>query len=125
MPQVKGIDAVMIYAEQPAILAAWYAECLGIATALNPVDQCYYGEVRDDEVGKVIHFGIYPAKGDFLPRGRSVMVNYRVDDLDRFLMGLKQRGTQIERILEEEQGRFAYFADPEGNPIEVWQRRAS
>lgn len=118
---VAGIDAVMIYADDPAGLSAWYAAHLGIETRRHDEDGNYYGDVVDDEAGKTTHIGIYPASGEAarLARG-AVMVNYRVEDVDAAVAKLEAAGVEIDSIVDESFGRFAYLADPEGNPIELW-----
>jgi catechol 2,3-dioxygenase-like lactoylglutathione lyase family enzyme len=116
MPEVRGIDAVMIYASDPARLAEWYATTLGIRTRLDPRDGNRYGDVGGVPGGRVVHFGIYPA-GSQRP---GVMVNYRVDDFDGFVAALRERGIAIKRVVEEAYGRFVYFDDPDGNTVEVW-----
>lgn len=124
MGKVSGIDAVMIYARDPAALSSWYATSLGIETRFEDADGNYYGDVVDTANGRVVHFGIYPRQSaDDATRG-SLMVNYRVDDLDHLLGELRSQGVSIKRVVDESQGRFAYLDDPEGNPIELWTRRS-
>lgn len=120
MARVTGIGALMIHADDPAALSRWYASRLGIESALDPEDGCYYGDIEDTGSGKAIHFGIYPASERLGGRGRALMVNYRVDDFDGFLDGLKGQGVEVERVVDDAMGRFAYVRDPEGNPIEIW-----
>ena len=121
MAKVTGVAALMIYADDPAALSRWYASRLGIESKLNPEDGNYYGEIRDTDLGKDIHFGIYSAPERLGLRGRALMVNYRVDDFDGFVDGLKAQGVEIERVEEDAaMGRFAYVRDLEGNPIEIW-----
>lgn len=120
-PQVKGIDAIMIYAEDPQALSAWYATHLGISTSREK-DGNFYGEVSDEKAGKSIHLGIYGEETGRDPR--AVMVNYRVDDLDAFLASLEEKGIEVEEVVEESYGRFAHFRDGEGNRIEVWSPRS-
>jgi glyoxylase I family protein len=116
MPEVQGIDAVLIYARDPARLSEWYATTLGINTRLDPRDGNRYGDVGDIPGGRVVHFGIYPV-GEQRP---GVMVNYRVDDFEGLLAELRARGIGIKRIVEEAYGRFLYIDDPEGNAVEIW-----
>ena len=48
------------------------------------------------------------------------MINYRVDELDRFLAALEAEGVEIDPQGEEyDYGRFAWIMDPEGNRIEL------
>jgi predicted enzyme related to lactoylglutathione lyase len=50
------------------------------------------------------------------------MFNFRVDDLEAALGEFRKAGVTILKEIEDfEYGRFAQIADPEGNPIELWQ----
>jgi len=54
------------------------------------------------------------------------MLNFRVRDLDAMVDQL--RAARIEVSVDEEiypSGRFARLHDPEGNPIELWEPRAT
>jgi catechol 2,3-dioxygenase-like lactoylglutathione lyase family enzyme len=119
MANIVGVGAIMIYARDPAALSGWYERHLGIHTELDASDGCYYGEIRHAPSGTFAHFGIYP-EGSTPRRPGALMVNYQVDDLDRFTERLRRDGVTIERTLDEPYGRFAYLDDPEGNPIELW-----
>ena len=53
------------------------------------------------------------------------MVNYRVRDLDAMLAQLRAAGAEVdEKVEEEENGRFGWAFDPEGNRFELWEPRA-
>ena len=50
------------------------------------------------------------------------MINFRVRDLDKMAAQLQANGTAVEIDPETyPNGRFAKTADPEGNPIQLWQ----
>lgn len=49
------------------------------------------------------------------------MVNYRVDDLDAVVERLRERGAPTEGVVEEENGRFSWAVDPEGDRLELWE----
>jgi len=52
----------------------------------------------------------------------GIFFNYRVADLDRLLIELRNVGVTVEdRIEEYDYGRFAWIMDPEGNRIELWE----
>ncbi len=51
----------------------------------------------------------------------SLMINYRVANLDRMLEQLRKSGVKIEKVEDYAYGRFAWIMDPEGNRIELWE----
>jgi predicted enzyme related to lactoylglutathione lyase len=119
MARIVGVNAIILYANDPAALAQWYETTLGIATLQNADDGNYYGEIDDLHTGLTFQFAIYPAREPLTRNARGLMVNYRVDDFDTFIGHLERRGLKVERALEE-YGRFARLHDPEGNPVEIW-----
>ena len=125
MINAKGIDAVMIYADNPDALSTWYKQHLGIVTHRNPDDGNYYadGGVADTLTGHHVQFGIYLSATTASGSPRRLMVTYRVDDFDAAVTELGKNGICIKDITDESYGRFAHFADPEGNPIEIWSPR--
>jgi glyoxylase I family protein len=118
MERVHGIGAVMIFAREPARLAQWYADHLGIVTELDESDGNYYGCIENEK--GLFRFGIYPGKLR-AEADRPVMVNYKVTSLDKIKDQLVEQGVGIERELEAYDERFLYVRDPEGNPIELWE----
>ena len=118
--KVDGIDAFMIYADDPQRTAEFYRRHLGIGTKLE-ADGNRYGEVPDERAGKAVHVGIYPSEDGPLGRRRSVMMNFRVPDLDAFVERLRADGVEVGEVVDEGYGKFAHFTDPEGHPIEIWQ----
>ena len=58
----------------------------------------------------------------FSPSTSSFMINYRVDDLDALLAQLHSDGIAILKGPEsDDNGRFAWIMDPDGNKVELWQ----
>jgi catechol 2,3-dioxygenase-like lactoylglutathione lyase family enzyme len=119
MARIMGVNAIILFANDPPALADWYRRRLGITTHLNLDDGNWYGEIDDPRSGLTFQFAIFPASEPLGPGRRGLMVTYRVDDLDLFLRGLEAEGLRIERVAAD-YGRFARLTDPEGNPIELW-----
>lgn len=62
----------------------------------------------------------------FGPSEQRSMLNLRVDDLDAVLDKLRAGGVEIDPRREDyDYGRFAWFKDPEGNRVELWEPPAS
>jgi glyoxylase I family protein len=74
------------------------------------------------EAGPTV-FAPFSADTDYFGRDeQSWMINLRVGDLDA--MAAQPRAAGIEVEIDPElypNGRFARLADPEGNPIQLWE----
>ena len=61
----------------------------------------------------------------FSPSPSSFMINYRIDNLSEMLAGLKRNGVEILKGPEsDENGKFAWNPDPDGNKVELWEPMA-
>src|SRR5438445_4981619 len=116
MERVSGIGGVFLRAREPDVLAAWYAEHLGIEV------EAWDGAVLRSAGGETLVWALFPAETDYFgSRDRQAMVNYRVRDLDAMLAQLGAAGVEVEGPRDNENGRFAWGTDPEGNRFELWQ----
>jgi predicted enzyme related to lactoylglutathione lyase len=60
----------------------------------------------------------------FSPSRRDCMINFAVDDLDGMIARLAEHGVEIlGRNDDDPFGRFAWFLDPAGMKIELWQAK--
>ena len=58
----------------------------------------------------------------FSPSESSLMINYRVDNMDEMLEQLKQNGVEIVGGPDlAENGKFAWIMDSDGNKVELWE----
>jgi predicted enzyme related to lactoylglutathione lyase len=117
MAQVTGIGGVFFRARDPKALALWYTTHLGITAGESPWAQA---------AGPTI-FAPFPADTDYFPADRAFMLNLRVDDLGAMIAALNASGMDTETRADWDGpwGSFARIHDPEGNPIELWQPRAT
>ncbi len=116
MERVTGIGGVFLRSRDPAALAAWYAEHLGLDV------EAWHGAVLRASGGETSVWAAFPSDTEYLGRrDQQAMVNYRVDDLDAMLAQLRAAGVAAEGPAEHENGRFGWGADPEGNRFELWQ----
>jgi glyoxylase I family protein len=118
MVRVLGIGGFFFRAQDPAALAAWYARHLGI----DEVPADYDGQAWRQEAGETV-FAPFPADTSYFGRAEQAwMINFRVADLEAAVMELRAAGIAVEVDTEVyPNGRFAQLADPEGNPIQLWQ----
>lgn len=118
MERVQGIGGFFFRAREPKRLAAWYATHLGVD--LTPQD--YGQQPWMQEAGATV-FEPFPADSDFFGRPEQAwMLNFRVRDLDAMVAQLRAADVAVQVDPEVyPNGRFAQLADPEGNPIQLWQ----
>lgn len=108
-----AIGGVFFRARDPETLGRWYAEHLGVPSH-GPWPQA----------PGVVVFAPFPADSDYWPAGRAFMLNLRVAGLGALIERLRSAGIAVETRAEWDSagiGRFARIADPEGNPVELWE----
>ena len=123
MAKVTGIGGVFFKsAGKGSELAAWYEKNLGISL------ESWGGAILNWTEDKAVDGGMTvwsTANADskwFAPSESSFMINYRVDDMDELLAQLKANGIEILKGPDtEDNGKFAWIMDPDGNKIELWE----
>ncbi len=100
----------------------WYQRHLGLRC--GPYGTAF--EWRAADAGKRKGFTQWcPFSADtkyFRPSKKDVMINYRVENLDRLIAQLKKEGVKlVGQISVETYGKFVRILDPEGNAIELWE----
>lgn len=125
--RVTGIGGIFMKAKDPKALGLWYSDKLGVPRPEGPVPPLFLWRERDDSnlIGVTV-WGLFPAGAKyFAPSQSSVMINYRVRNLDRMLAQLLAQGVRQEgKVVDDFNGRFAWVMDPEGNKIELWEPKA-
>lgn len=124
MARVLGVGGVFFTSRDPAALAGWYRDVLGLdmqewgGTFLTP-------EAMAAHPGAGTVFSMFPADTTyFAPSTREFMINLAVDDLDGVLANCARHGVVVTVLPDEVNGRFAHILDPEGTKIELWQPKA-
>ncbi|HJU46784.1 MAG TPA: VOC family protein [Gaiellaceae bacterium] len=114
MERVTGVGGVFFRAHDPAALAAWYAEHLGVPTGAD--GYVVFPASRDT------HWVPFDESTGYWPAEKQFMTNFTVRDLEAMLAQLRAAGVEVDAQVEEhEYGRFGWFVDPEGNRVELWQ----
>jgi predicted enzyme related to lactoylglutathione lyase len=120
MERVLGLGGVFFRAKDPKALAAWYADQLGI----RPPEGAAPDMPWTQEAGPTVFQPFAADTGYFGNPEKPFMFNFRVADLEAMLRQLQAAGIAVTRDPEDyPYGRFARLADPEGNPIELWEPR--
>ena len=119
--RVMGIGGIFLKAKDPKAMYAWYEKHLGMKQ--DPGIQSVDFVSKDPQSGDEAHTYWSLFKEDtkyFEPSTSSVMINYRVADMDAVCSALESEGVEILGRQDEDYGRFAWIMDPEGNKIELW-----
>ena len=119
--QVTGIGGVFFKAKDPKGMAAWYQKNLGIQSKGGYADFVWRDKDHPEEKGHTA-WRIFPTNTTYFGQSpSSLMINYRVSNLDRMLEQLRASGVKIEKVEDYDYGRWAWIEDPEGNRIELWE----
>jgi len=118
MEKVSGIGGFFFRARDPAALARWYQDHLGI----SPIPSSDAESPWKQGSGSTA-FAPFPEGTDYFgDPGRNWTINFRVTDLDAIVAELRAAGISVHvDSTAYPNGRFARLHDPEGNPIELWQ----
>lgn len=122
MARVVDIGGVFYRADNPGALREWYRTHLGF-------DVQSWGGAVFSQAGRGAPgtaysvWSVFPADTDyFAPSDKPFMINFRVDDLEGVLAGLREAGAAVlDRRQDGENGKFGYVLDPEGNLLELWE----
>jgi len=118
--RVTGVGGVFVKSKDPAALAAWYRDVLGLPVqswggAMLPYDAAGHPPV-------LVWNPFQQATTHMEPSAREFMLNFAVDDMDAFLARLEAKGVPVlKRDDSDPTGRFAWILDPDGTKIELWQ----
>jgi catechol 2,3-dioxygenase-like lactoylglutathione lyase family enzyme len=123
MARVTGIGGIFFKSDDPASLQRWYSEHLGIESDPQSGVSFEWRDSANPDLKGSTSWALFPRSTTYFdPTKASFMVNYRVDNLDEILSGLRKAGVTVDdRIEEAEYGRFGWAVDPEGNRFELWE----
>ena len=121
MEQVTGIGGVFFKVKDPKAMAAWYRKNLGIQSKGGFTDFTWRDKDHPEEMGRTV-WAMFPTNTKYFgPSSSSLMINYRVANLERMLEQLRRSDVKIVKVQDSDFGRFAWIEDPEGNRIELWE----
>jgi predicted enzyme related to lactoylglutathione lyase len=120
MERVTGIGGFFFRARDADALRRWYADNLGVDLTPTSYDERPWWQ----EAGPTV-FEAFEEKADFFGTEKPWVMNFRVRDLDAIAEQLRAAGADVEIDPQDyPNGRFASTADPEGNPIQLWEPTA-
>lgn len=123
MAGITGLGGIFLKAGKTKETADWYRDKLGLSQEDYGGFHFNWLNAKDPEKAGMTIFSFFDKDTDYFGEtSGDAMVNFRVDDLDAYLVQLKDAGvTIIDKREDSEYGRFAWVVDPEGTRIELWQ----
>jgi len=120
MQRVTGIGGIFFKAKDPAALAAWYRDHLGLE--VTDWNGAIFNWGGDGSAPGMTLWSPFAADTDAMAPGTAAfMINFRVADLDALLAALRAEGCEVLDSTASEQGKFGWILDPEGNKVELWE----
>ena len=124
MERVTGIGGVFFKARDPKKMAAWYRDHPAIQSKGGYTDFLWRDKDNPDTIGHTA-WALFPTNTSYFGSSAApMMINYRVANLERMLGQLRRAGLAVEKVQEQDYGRFTWITDPGGNRIELWEPKA-
>jgi predicted enzyme related to lactoylglutathione lyase len=101
----------------------FYAETLGL-----PLKEKYGSKYAEFQANGFV-IGLHLTDSEQTPSIcdlKTMFVGFRVEDLENAVVNLQSKGVIFSTGIEDGvAGKFAYFQDTDGNPLYLWQSKAS
>lgn len=122
-PRVTGLGGVFFKARDQKALAAWYREHLGLPVEDGGWAVLQWRDHADPKREGSTVWAVFEDSSEYFgSQSQRAMLNYRVADLDAVLGALRSEGVKVDdNVMSDENGKFGWCTDPEGNRIELWQ----
>jgi len=126
MAKITGIGGVFFKSSgDSAALTAWYQKHLGMSLESWGGAILRWPDDKAEDKGVTVWSVAKKESEWFSPSKSSFMINYRVDDLDGMLEQLRAGGVEVIKGPEaDDNGKFAWVMDPDGNKVELWEPKA-
>ncbi len=114
--KVDGIGGFFFRAQDPRKLTQWYEDNFGITSGTDAAHPPW------QQTGGATAFTPFKQSSTYFDPQKPFEIDFRVHDLDKMVVQLRAAGIAVTvDPTTYPYGRFAHLADPEGNPIELWQ----
>lgn len=121
--KVLGVGGIFFRSPDPARLAGWYRDTLGLETESwgTTHGTSFTPEAMPENAFTV--WSIFASDTEYFgDRRQSFMINLVVDNLDAALARVRAAGGKVIPEKEEHDfGRFGWIVDPDGNRVELWE----
>jgi len=122
MKKVTGIGGIFFKCKDPKKMREWYKTNLGLNTnQYGAVFEWHQGE--DSTKKGFTQWSPFSEKTTYFePSTKDFMINYRVENIERLVAGLKKNGISVVDTIETvDYGKFVHILDLEGNKLELWE----
>lgn len=116
---VVGVGGIFVRSADPARLAVWYRDVLGIR--LEPWGGALLRYDAPDHPPVAVWNAFRPDDRELKPSTRDFMINLAVDDFDAMLVKLRVKKVPVIERQQDDNGRSASILDPDGTKIELWE----
>ncbi|NNU15653.1 VOC family protein [Parvularcula sp. ZS-1/3] len=123
MARIVGLGGVFYKADDPQGRKAWYEKHLG----LHPGDGYAGVEMRwrrpdDPDHQEMSLVSFFDQDTTYLgDAGHPFMLNFVCEGIEGYREKLIADGIEVSDIVDEGYGKFAWFTDPGGVKIEIWE----
>ncbi len=120
--KVTGIGGIFFKCKDPKQMRLWYQTHLGLN--VNNYGAVFEWRQGADTTRKgFTQWTPFSEKTKYFePSQRDFMINYRVENLNALVDGLKKEGVTVTDTIETvEYGKFVHILDMEGNKVELWE----
>ncbi|MGY5874123.1 MAG: VOC family protein [Candidatus Thorarchaeota archaeon] len=123
---IVGIDVVFLHVKDPVLMVDWYQNILGVDIGFK-TDDLSWQEFELASSRPPTRFAIErvgPSESEV--EQQHIMVSFRVEDVARAVEELEAKGLVFygdPKIMDEGPSLFATLRDPEGNWIQLSQRK--
>ena len=124
MAKITGIGGVFFKSKNndSKVLAAWYQKHLGLQLESWGGAILRWPDDKAEDKGLTVWSVAGKESQWFSPSDSSFMINYRVDNLDEMIAQLRAEGIELVKGPEsDDNGKFAWIMDPDGNKVELWE----
>ena len=121
--RVLGVGGVFFRSSDPAKLAQWYQQALGLVTEAWGTTHGTSFSPDGMPANAFTVWSTFASDTEYFGNPhQSFMINLVVDDLDAALANVKAGGGDVIPEKEEHDfGRFGWIVDPDGNRVELWE----
>ncbi len=122
MKRVTGIGGIFFKTKDPKSTKEWYAKHLGFNT--DEWGAAFITrKVEDPSKNAYLQWSPFSSQTDYFePSQKEFMINYRVENIEKLVILLKNEGVTIcDEITSYDYGKFVHIMDEDGNKIELWE----